>query len=526
VKKATMVLMIFFVSTSLFSYEYIMNTNPSGIGPLTGNVQITTLAGGNWDDGYADLAIPAVNQFYYYGKLITQLRIFTNGVVHLFSGSTSLISGTAGNFSIPYPGSNLNNIVAPLWDDWRLAGATNGAGEIWYQIYNGVSNNNYIIVEWRGVRHYGTTDTAYTFACAFCCSNNPYYANGIAFYYADVDTGNAIYDNGLSATVGIENSTGTIGEQYSYNEAIVNSGMRILFTPFVPIYGSTTDTYAGTNDGHPDAIVFRPGNGDWYYYNSDGSTRTFHWGAKGDVPVPGDYDGDGDADECVFRPSNGYWYCPDPSFSMQWGTSGDIPVPADYNGDGSLDIAVFRPSNGTWYVYIRGSGTVYSWKWGQSGDIPLPADYDSDHYADLAVFRPANNTWYIRKSWDWSIVEKQWGTEGDIPLPANFDLNGFSTLAVFRPSNGYWYSLNQGMNTFHYSQQWGQDGDVPVPADQNTNGVTDPTVFRPANGYWYLSMANYLPSSFQWGTLGDKPRFRNSFLLISPPPTSGGPDQH
>ena len=522
-KKVIILAVIFFVSSFLFSYEYIMNTNPSGIGSLTGTVKVTTLTNGNWDFGYYDLAVPAINRFYYYGKLVTHLRISTKGYVVLGFGSASGTGTIYVNQSIPNPASD-NNIVAPLWDDYVLAGAAGGAGEIWYRIFNGGGNNNYIIVEWRGVRNYGTS-TAYTFSCAFCSAPHPNFANGIIFTYIDVDSGNATYDYGKFATVGIENSTGTIGEQFSYNEAIVTNGLKITFTPFVPIYGSTIDQNTSP-DGYPDAIVFRPSNGYLYYTNSNGSTGSYKFGTKGDVALPGDFDGDGDSDECVFRPSNNHWYGNSPTFDIQWGTSGDIPVPADYDHDGIMDIAVFRPSNGYWYVYIRGTGTVYSWQWGQTGDIPLPADYDGDTYADLAVYRPANGTWYIRKSSDWGIVEKQWGTAGDIPMPTNMGCYGYSQPTVFRPSNGYWYSLNQNTSSV-ISYQWGQDGDVPVPADENTGCATDMVVFRPGDGHWYLYYhSGGLPGSFAWGTLGDKPRFRRSFLIVSPPPNSGGPDLH
>jgi hypothetical protein len=68
----------------------------------------------------------------------------------------------------------------------------------------------------------------------------------------------------------------------------------------------------------------------------------------------------------VFRPSNGVWYVKD-QFSMQFGANGDIPVSGDFNGDGKADVAVFRPSNGVWYVKDQ-----FSLQFGAKGDYPLP----------------------------------------------------------------------------------------------------------------------------------------------------------
>lgn len=87
---------------------------------------------------------------------------------------------------------------------------------------------------------------------------------------------------------------------------------------------------------------------------------TFTWGAPGDVPVPGDYDGDGKTDPAIFRPTTGDWFILKSSTTygsfihVHLGQLGDVPVPGDYYGLGKKQAAVFRPSTGEWF--IDGSG--------------------------------------------------------------------------------------------------------------------------------------------------------------------------
>lgn len=507
------ILILTLFSGCLFSYEYIVDNNPTRTWSFSyhsGSTQITTLTGGNWDDGYYDLSLPASNQFYFYGKKVTHLRISTNGYIRLGFGSATGDGTDLGNDSIPNT-TDPDAIAAIYWDDLDIR----TQGSIWYTL-----GSSYTFVEWRDVPRYGDSSTSYDFTVTFHGSAHGNLPSEILFQYQDVGSGGSPYDYGASATVGVEHYMGTQGEEYSYNTASLSNGDIILFTPFVPIYGSTLDH--ADADSKPDIVVFRPNGGNWFFKNSDGTTfGPWHFGTRGDIALPGDYDGDGDADEVVYRPNNSHWFGNSPGFIKKWGQSSDIPVPADYNGDGLMDIATWRPSTGHWFIYYRTLGTSEVRHWGTEGDIPVPADYDNDGKADCAVYRPSNDYWFIRKSSNPSSSwVKQWGSEGDIPMPGNFNTSSYSTLSVFRPSNGYWFSYNQAIGG-SLVVQWGTDGDQPVPCDENTGGLSNYVVFRPDIGKWFIKNAVTFPSVLNWGTLGDKPRYRRSFLIVSPGYDSG-----
>jgi hypothetical protein len=240
------------------------------------------------------------------------------------------------------------------------------------------------------------------------------------------------------------------------------------------------------HDGKADITAYQinnpeyPGLGVWKIRNSsDGATNEIQWGLPDDIPLALDIDGNNTSDLAVFRPSNGTWYIQkmgdiikprtDKSQSVsrfrtiKWGAAGDKPVAGDFDGDRRDELAVFRPSEGNWYIFDDDDKSYRIVHWGANGDIPIARDFDGDAKADITVYRPSNGTWYILSSMFDQIIIRQFGLSGDIPVPSDFDKDGVSDIAVFRPSDGTWYITRSSDNSF-YAAQFGINGDIPAMA--------------------------------------------------------------
>lgn len=240
-------------------------------------------------------------------------------------------------------------------------------------------------------------------------------------------------------------------------------------------------------DHKADYAVWRPNNLYWYVtYSSTGQTVTRQWGLPGDLLVPGDYDGDGKTDFAVWRPSNGTWYVipstnpgtgnnPPSQIQQPWGANGDIPVVGDYDGDGRTDYTVWRSSNQTWYIIHSITGQGEAAIWGVPGDKPVSGDFDGDGKTDIAIWRPSTGVWWIVLSaTPGNSLQKTLGANGDIPVPGDYDLDGRTDPATWRPADGTFRVLLSSTGQT-VTQQWGLTGDIPVfPPPQFSVTASDP----------------------------------------------------
>lgn len=285
-------------------------------------------------------------------------------------------------------------------------------------------------------------------------------------------------------------------------------------------------------DAKSDLVIYRPGN--WFVKQShtgfSSTALVYQWGALGDIPLSGDFDGDGTPDIAVYRQS-GEWFIRNSSnnyaigagnWYFQWGATGDIPLIGDFDGDGKTDITVYRPSSGQWFIrsssqnYTIGAGAWY-YQWGALGDVPLIGDFDGDGRTDVSVYRTASGEWFIRRSSQGystaSMAYYQWGATGDTPVVGDFDGDGKSDVAVFRAASGEWFIRHSSQNFSATAMswfQWGITGDKPMVGDFDGDGRAEISVYRPGTGYWYVrySSKGYSTSTaggYQWGATGDTP---------------------
>ncbi len=171
--------------------------------------------------------VTASFSFNFYGTTSSDFRVAANGGI-FFNATAGSLGFTNGTFP-----NAVGNLIAPFWDDLN----SNAGGQIYYE-EKGTSPNRRLIVQWENVPHYNTFDAeGATFQVIFYETSND-----IDFVYTDTNFGNGFYNNGASATIGI-NQDGTDALQYSNNTASLNgiSSIRYSFPPDM-VYTSSTVT--------------------------------------------------------------------------------------------------------------------------------------------------------------------------------------------------------------------------------------------------------------------------------------------
>ncbi|MGE5574422.1 MAG: PKD domain-containing protein [Bacteroidota bacterium] len=198
------------------------------------------------DESGRTVALPF--PFPFYGEVKTQVGIASNGYL---SFDTSALRGFWTNTPIPDP-SKPNDLIAVFWDDLDPG----AAGNVYY--YHDEANNRFI-VEFEDVPQWGAS-AGYTFQVILKPDGT------IICQYLEM-TGSV-----NSATVGVENASGEVGLQVTYNAPYIENGLAVAFSPVgALIEVNPTSGYLLQDQGQDVVVTFgspqaAPGTYSLYLY--------------------------------------------------------------------------------------------------------------------------------------------------------------------------------------------------------------------------------------------------------------------
>jgi hypothetical protein len=195
--------------------------------------------GGVGDDTITNFNVPP---FTFAGETWSQLGVSSNG--YLVVGGGSGPDNSINNQNFPNP-SRPNNVLAGFWTDLNPAAA--GAIRITV-LTDGI--DNWIVVDWAGVREFSTASNLHSFEIWIGINGNSTPGSDVSYAYG-VNTGTG--DGGF-ASVGAENRFGNRGNNTYFDGTGTlpanGTELRVTSTPGTSSAVTVTfDATAGTDTG-------------------------------------------------------------------------------------------------------------------------------------------------------------------------------------------------------------------------------------------------------------------------------------
>ena len=201
------------------------------------------------------------------------------------------------------------------------------------------------------------------------------------------------------------------GRFYLWDQLSHNPAISAFF------YGNPGDTpFSGdwNGDGQKTLGLYRRSDGYVYLRNSNTqgvANITFYFGNPGDIPLAGDFDGDGYDTVSIYRPSEQRFYIINKlgadggglgaaEFSFQFGAPGDVPFVGDFDGNGTDTVGVYRPSTGQTFIKntLADGPADLAFVFGNPGDKIVAGDWNGDGRDTVAVYRPTTGVFYVKNS--------------------------------------------------------------------------------------------------------------------------------
>jgi gliding motility-associated-like protein len=218
----------------------------------------------------SDGPYPIGFNFTFFGNSYSQFYVSANGLV-MFVDPDGLYNTEE---IIPTSTTTPNNFIAPFWDNLSIS----DQGEILYTTI-GASPNRKCIIQFRNMAFDPVPTSLGSFSVILYETSNK-----IQIQYRIIVDYSSANAHGASASIGIENSDGSAGNQYAYHDpTAINTGQAISFTPSGPGF---TD-YTINSDAEFDGIYLtknlslpEPGITNLYAPPQDaviGESQTFEW---------------------------------------------------------------------------------------------------------------------------------------------------------------------------------------------------------------------------------------------------------
>jgi subtilisin family serine protease len=178
------------------------------------------------DDASVQVSLPF--PFTFYGQTYSTAHVATNGFLNFLAPNA-----TFGNSAIPSTFAP-NAGIYPFWDDLFV----DGAASVRTQLL-GAAPSRQFVIEWRNVHFFGDATRRVDFEVVLN-------ENGqILTQYRNIASDGR--EKGNSATIGIENESGTVALQYSFNEATIGDPeFAVLYR--LPPSGFVQGTVTDAND--------------------------------------------------------------------------------------------------------------------------------------------------------------------------------------------------------------------------------------------------------------------------------------
>ena len=173
-------------------------------------------------DDSASPILPLPFAFELFGEPVTGFAVSSNGFMQLFPTGGGTPSSAYGNDPIPAPAAP-NGFIAAFWDDLFPP-----AGTPVRSLVGGTTPNRSFTVEWNDFSFFADRAARLTFQVKLFETTNV-----VELHYCVLQPGNnATFAYGASATVGLEDASGTDGIEHTHNTAnALGTTDALRFTP-------------------------------------------------------------------------------------------------------------------------------------------------------------------------------------------------------------------------------------------------------------------------------------------------------